>query len=235
MFETESINCTSCPTRRVCLPRDLNATDLRKFDESVKLRKNVKKGDVVISAGTTFHSIFIIRTGSFKTFLNNENGHGHLTGFLMAGNSMGFDGIGKSKYSSDATALEDSSVCVMPFPEIESLSRKIPIFQHRFLQVMSNEILRENENSIIFPQMRADQKVANFIYDLLAKLKFRGFSEKELNLKMTRLEIGQHLGLSLETISRSFSKLAKQEVLTINGRHVTIIDKPSLELICQFK
>jgi CRP/FNR family transcriptional regulator len=235
MSKTDSIGCTSCPTRHVCLPQDLNDTDLRKFNESVKFRKNVKKGDVIISAGSVFHSIFIIRTGSFKTFLNNENGYGHLTGFLMAGNSMGFDGIGKSKYSSDATALEDSSVCVVPFPAIEVLSRKIPIFQHRFLQVMSNEILRENENSIIFPQMRADQKVANFIYDLLAKLKFRGFSEKELNLKMTRHEIGQHLGLSLETISRSFSKLAKQEVLTINGRHVTIIDKPSLELICQFK
>ena len=235
MFEKNSVNCISCPTRHVCLPQDLNGTDLKKFNESVQLRKNVKKGEVIISAGSIFHSIFIIRTGSFKTFLNNENGHGHLTGFLMAGNSMGFDGIGKSIYSSDATALEDSSVCVIPFREIENLSRKIPIFQHRFLQVMSNEILRENENSIIFPQMCADQKVANFIYELLAKLKFRGFSEKELNLKMTRLEIGQHLGLSLETISRSFSKLAKKEVLTVNGRHVTIIDKASLELICQFK
>jgi CRP/FNR family transcriptional regulator len=73
------------------------------------------------------------------------------------------------------------------------------------------------------------------LYDLLAKLKLRGFSGKELNLRMTRLEIGQHLGLTLETISRSLSKLAKKEVLEINRRHVTIIDKMSLEMICQFK
>jgi CRP/FNR family transcriptional regulator len=189
----------------------------------------------MFSAGSKFHSIFAIRTGSFKTFLNNEHGYGHLTGFQMAGTSIGFDGIANSIHTSDATALEDSSVCVIPFNEIKNLSRKFPKFQRRFLINMSNEISRENKNLIHFYQMTADQKVASFLNDLLAKLKLRGFSEKELNLRMSHLEIGQHLGLTIETISRTFSKLVKKEVLTINKRHVTIINKTSLDLICQFK
>jgi CRP/FNR family transcriptional regulator len=231
----ETIGCSTCHIRHLCLPQDISDTDLSEFNQSVKLRKVVKKGGVIISAGSQFHSIFAIRTGSFKTFLQNENGHGHLSGFQMAGSSLGMDGIAKSIYTSDATALEDSSVCMIPFNEIEALSRKFPKFQRRFLIAMSDEISRENKNLIHFSQMNADQKVANFLYDLLAKLKLRGFSGRELNLRMTRLEIGQHLGLTLETISRAFSKLAKKEVLTINKRHVTILDKSCLELICDFK
>jgi CRP/FNR family transcriptional regulator len=162
MLETGSINCSSCHIRRHCLPQDISDADLSEFNQSVKLRKIVKKGEVVISAGSIFHSIFAIRTGSFKTFLSNEYGYGHLTGFQMAGSIIGFDGIGKSRYTSDTTALEDSSVCVIPFKEIEKLSRKFPKFQRRFFMTMSDEILRESKNLILFPQMNADQKVAGF-------------------------------------------------------------------------
>ena len=227
------LSCSSCHIRNLCLPQDIGRENLNEFNESVQLRKMVKRGEQIISAGAIFHSIFAIRTGSFKTFIHTENGHGHLTGFQMAGSSIGLDGIGKSKYASDATALEDSNVCVIPFNEIEKLSHRFPEFQRRLFITMSDEITREGSNMVLFSQMNADQRLAIFIFELLAKLKNRGFSGKELNLRMTRLEIGQHLGLTMETISRTFSRFAKNEVLKINGRHITIIDKPSLERICE--
>lgn len=235
MFETKNISCSTCHIRRLCLPQDISDSDLNEFNQSVKLRKTVKKGRAHVFCWLKV-SLNICHTNRrFKTFLNNEHGYGHLTGFQMAGTSIGFDGIANSIHTSDATALEDSSVCVIPFNKIKNLSRKFPKFQRRFLINMSNEISRENKNLMYFYQMTADQKVASFLNDLLAKLKLRGFSEKELNLRMSHLEIGQHLGLTIETISRTFSKLVKKEVLTINKRHVTIINKPSLDLICQFK
>jgi CRP/FNR family transcriptional regulator len=168
------------------------------------------------------------QSGFFKTVVNSDNGQSHLLGFQMAGDALGMDGIAANIHLTEATAIEDSNVCAIPFMSVEKLSRTSPKFQRKFLQFMSLEIGRENKSLIIFSQMPAEERVATFIQNLIWRLKTRGFSSSEIIMRMTRVEIGQFLGLTIETISRTFAKFSKLGILAVDKKKIRILNKSAL-------
>jgi CRP/FNR family transcriptional regulator len=196
----------------------------------VVLKKTIKKGNHLISAGMGFNALYTIRTGFFKTSIISSNGQEHLLGFRMTGDSLGMDGIATMQHHSNTIALEDSTVCVFPYAEIENMSRNSPVFLNHFFNLLSRELVRENTNQLML-QMSAEERLAGFIQDLTRNLHARGFSSSEVLLRMTRVEIGQYLGLKLETISRMFTKLAKNGVVSINRKHIHILNPSALEKI----
>ena len=147
-----------------------------------------------------------MRSGFFKTTLVMEDGRDQVTGFHMAGDMLGMDGIGPDQHSCNAVALEDSEVCVIPFGRLEELSREIDVLQQHFHKVMSREIVREHGVMLLLGSMRAEERLAAFLLNLSQRFTSRGYSPSEFNLRMTREEIGSYLGLKLETVSRVFSK-----------------------------
>jgi len=229
----ESENCMKCRTSKFCISKNLNPNELQEFNNSVHQRRMVRKGEKLLSSGMNFSSIHIIRSGSFKTLVNTISGQGHLVGFPMSGYCMGLDGFGKEKYESEAIAIEDSVVCSISVREIERLIRIFPNFLKIMMVVMSEEITRENKNMIYFSQMSAEQKLAIFIQDMIHQLMQRGYSGSEVNLRMTRFEIGQHLGLTMETISRTFSKFAKIKMLVIDNKNIKLLDTNQLKRISE--
>ncbi len=147
----------------------------------------------------------------------------------MAGEIMGLDGIVNDHHSCDAVALEDAEVCVMPFDLIEEISREVAALQHHVHKIMSREIVREHGVLLLLGSMRAEERLAAFLLNLMQRLHARGFSPSALVLRMTREEIGSYLGLKLETVSRTFSKFVEDGVLEVKQRHVRILDVDSLE------
>lgn len=225
-----NISCSKCHTREICLPMEMTEKDINDVDSIVLLRKTVKKGNYLISAGMGFNAIFVIRTGFFKTSIISPSGQEHLLGFRMTGDSLGMDGIPTRQHLSDTVALEDSNVCVIPYTEIEKMSRLSPVFLNHIFQLLSRELVRENINLLML-QMSAEERLAGFLQNLTKNLQIRGFSRSEVLLRMTRVEIGQFLGLKLETISRMFAKLSKSGVVSINRRHLHILNSAALEKI----
>jgi len=225
------ISCANCHARAFCLPKNISDYEVERINRLVQMRRTIKKGSKLIKAHMPFHAIYAIRTGFFKTTLRAEGGQEHLVGFQMVGDCLGLDGIAKQEHVADVTALEDSDICVLPYNEIENLSRVSPAFQRHFIQILSQEIVRENYNLLMLSQMSAEERVAHFIQNLTHRLRDRGFSCSEVLLRMTRVEMGQYLGLQLETISRTLSKLSKNGVLDIQQRHLRILDKGALERI----
>lgn len=221
--------CSYCSVREICLPAQLNAFEMVAADQIVHLRKTIKKGNRLFRASMKFHAIYTIRSGFFKTTLNTVHGDVHLLNFHMKGDSMGLDGIAFSRYQSDAVALEDSEVCVIPFDEIEQLSRNSPSFQRHFLQRLSQEIVREHQGLRLLSQLTALQRVAGFVHTMSHRLHAQGFSRHELLLRMTRIEMAQHLGLTQETVCRTLTKLCNSGVLSINRRHLHILNMPALD------
>ena len=122
----------------------LSDTDLQKLDEVVATRRKIKRGSNLFSNGDKFTSLYAIRTGFFKTCLASEDGRDQVTGFQMAGEIIGLDGIVNDRHSCDAVALEDAEVCVMPFDRIEEISREVTALQHHVHKIMSREIVREH-------------------------------------------------------------------------------------------
>jgi len=228
---TIKVACSSCNLRELCMPMGLKAEDLDKIDAVIAIRRKVKRGGRLYSNGEKFTSLFAIRTGFFKTCISTEDGRNQVTGFQMAGEIIGLDGIVKDQHTCDAVALEDAEVCVMPFDRIEELSREVVSLQRHVHKIMSREIVREHGVMLLLGSMRAEERLAAFLLNLVQRLHARGFSQSELLLRMTREEIGSYLGLKLETVSRAFSKFVEDGLVEVKQRHVRILDTEALKLI----
>jgi CRP/FNR family transcriptional regulator len=222
------VACSSCNLRELCLPVGLAPDDMERLDTLVEMRRAVKRGEVLYGAGESFRSLYAVRTGFFKTRVAAEDGRDQVTGFQMAGELLGFDGIGSERHTCDAVALEDSQVCVLPFGQLESLSRQFGDLQRQLHKVMSREIVREHGVMLLLGSMRAEERLAAFLLNLTQRLQARGFSPTSLVLRMTREEIGSYLGLKLETVSRTFSKFQDDGVLEVRQRQLRVLDEAAL-------
>ncbi|GAB2823505.1 fumarate/nitrate reduction transcriptional regulator Fnr [Comamonas piscis] len=223
------VACSSCNLRELCMPVGLSADQMERIDEIVATRRKIKRGSALFRNGETFTSLYAIRTGFFKTSIATEDGRDQVTGFQMAGEIIGLDGIVNDRHSCDAIALEDAEVCVMPYSSLEELSREVTALQHHVHKVMSREIVREHGVMLLLGSMRAEERLAAFLLNLVQRLHARGFSQHELILRMTREEIGSYLGLKLETVSRTFSKFAEENIIEVKQRHVRILDTDKLQ------
>jgi len=213
------------------MPVDLSSSDLDRIEDIVQKRKRVKRGEQLFRNGDSFHSLYAIRTGFFKTSVSSTDGREQVTGFQMAGEIMGLDGIVSDHHTCDAVSLEDAEVCIMPFDRIEELSREINALQHHVHKMMSREIVREHGVMLLLGSMRAEERVAAFLLNLTQRLHARGFSQSELVLRMTREEIGSYLGLKLETVSRTFSKFMEDGIVEVKQKNLHIRDPEALKLI----
>ena len=229
--EAIKVACSNCNLREICMPVGLTPDELARVDELVAIRKVIKRGATLFHTGEKFTSLYAIRTGFFKTCVSTEDGRDQVTGFQMAGEVIGLDGIVNDHHTCNAIALEDAEVCVMPFDRIEEISREINAMQHHVHKIMSREIVREHGVMLLLGSMRAEERLAAFLLNLVQRLQARGFSKSEFILRMTREEIGSYLGMKLETVSRAFSKFSDDGVIEVNQRHIQIRDAQALQRI----
>lgn len=211
------------------MPLGLTPDELDRVDDVVAARRKVKRGSTLFRTGEKFTSLFAIRTGFFKTSVVSEDGKDQVTGFQMAGEIIGLDGIVNDHHTCEAVALEDAEVCVMPFDRVEELSREVISLQRHVHKIMSREIVREHGVMLLLGSMRAEERLAAFLLNLVQRLNARGFSQTELVLRMTREEIGSYLGLKLETVSRTFSKFVEDGIVEVKQRHIRILNAEMLK------
>jgi CRP/FNR family transcriptional regulator len=225
------VTCSNCNLLELCMPFGLTPSELERVDGVVANRRKVKRGSLLFRNGDRFTSLYAIRTGFFKTCVASEDGREQVTGFQMAGEIIGLDGIVHDNHTCDAIALEDAEVCVMPFDRLEELSREVNTLQRHVHKVMSREIVREHGVMLLLGSMCAEERLAAFLVNLIERLHVRGFSQTEVVLRMTREEIGSYLGLKLETVSRTFSKLVDENIVEVKQRHVRILNVDALRHI----
>jgi CRP/FNR family transcriptional regulator len=229
--EPLKVACASCNLRELCLPVGLNARDLARLEGLVDKRRSVPRGEHLFRNGERFEALYAVRTGFFKTCVGSEDGRDQVTGFQMAGELLGLDGISSDVHHCDAVALEDSSVCVIPYNQLEGLSREFTVLQHSFHKIMSREIVRDHGVMLLLGNMRAEERLAAFLLNLTQRLQARGFSASSLVLRMTREEIGSYLGLKLETVSRTFSKFHEEGLMEVKQRQLRILDQAALQAL----
>jgi CRP/FNR family transcriptional regulator len=225
------VACSSCNLRELCLPMGLNPEEMSKLDRVISTRRRIKRGTALFSNGDRFTSLFAVRSGFFKTCVTTADGRDQVTGFQMTGEIIGLDGIVNDHHSCDAIALEDAEVCVMPFDQVEELSREFTTLQHHVHKIMSREIVRDHSVMLLLGSMRAEERLAAFLLNLVQRLHARGFSQSEVILRMTREEIGSYLGMKLETVSRTFSKFVDEGIIEVKQRYVQIKDTDGLKRI----
>ncbi|AZZ97896.1 MULTISPECIES: FNR family transcription factor [Pseudoalteromonas] len=219
-----TISCNNCSISQLCLPFSLNGSEMDKLDEIIERKKPLHKGDFLFESGSELNAIFAVRSGSFKSYTISEQGDEQITGFHLAGDLVGFDAINKMQHQSFAQALETSMVCEIPFDTLDELAGKLPKLRQQIMRLMSSEINYDQEMLLLLNKKTAEERLATFIFNLSNRFGERGFSRKEFRFTMTRGEIGNYLGLTVETISRLLSRFQKAEIIKVEGKFITILD-----------
>ncbi|WBY02476.1 fumarate/nitrate reduction transcriptional regulator Fnr [Ramlibacter tataouinensis] len=216
--------CSSCHLKDICLPCGLAGDEVERLDGLQFARRKVKAGQALYRQGDGFHYIYAVRSGTFKSSLMLPDGREQVTGFHMAGELMGLDGLAQGQHASSATALEDAEICSIPYAQLAELSTASMNLQMVVSRLMSREIVREHNLMVLLGSMNAEERLAAFLLNISQRMKARGYSPHEFHLRMTRAEIGSYLGMKLETVSRTFSAFQQQGLLEVDKRHIRILD-----------
>lgn len=227
-MQRSAINCQDCGFSQLCLPFSLNDSELNRLDDIIQRKKPLHKADMLFEAGQPQRCLYAIRTGSFKTFTLTEQGEQQITGFHLPGDIVGFDALSNQLHPSYAEALETAMVCEIPLPNLETLLDQLPRLRQQMMRLMSKDIQADQQMMLLLNRKTAEQKLATFLSQLAQRYASRGFSGSEFRLTMTRSDIGNYLGLTVETISRLLSKLDKEQLIQVNGKLISINDKTAL-------
>lgn len=223
--------CAHCNFHELCQPLGLSVEDVERITHLVSNQKSLKRGDSLYRVGKPFEAFYAIRTGFFKTDVIFEDGRTQVTGFQMEGDILGLDGVGSNVHTCNATALENSEVCIIPYSRIETISKEVHSLQRHLHQVMSREIVQDHHVMLLLGTMRSEERLAAFLINLSKRFSARGFSSSEFHLRMTREEIGSFLGLKFETVSRVFSRFQDEGLIAVQQKHIKITNRPRLESV----
>ncbi|AWL11958.1 Regulatory protein HlyX [Saliniradius amylolyticus] len=228
-FSSGTIHCQNCSFSQLCLPFSLSENEMAKLDDIIQRKRPFQKNDTLFQSGDPLTNLYAVRTGTFKTYTVTPDGEEQIIGFHLPGDVVGFDAIQNSAHRSTAMALETAMVCEIPYSTLENLSGDLPRLRQQVMRMMSQEIFADQEMFLLLNKRTATQRLAFFLSQLGRRYGERGFSAKEFRLTMTRAEIGNFLGLTVETISRLLTRFQQEGLIQVDGKLITLLDPRRLE------
>jgi CRP/FNR family transcriptional regulator len=230
-FETIRVACKNCTLTDLCLPMGLAPEDIERLDNIVKRSRPLHRGDYLFRNGERFRSLYVVKTGSVKTYAPSAEGGEQVLGFHLPGEIIGLDAIEKDAHVCSARVLETSAICEVPFARFEELSSSIPSLQHQMYRLLSKEIGHDTEMLMLLGKKSAEERLAAFLVSMSRRLHARGLSATDFYLSMSRHEIGNYLGLAVETVSRLFTRFQDEGLLNVDRKHIQLLDLDALEAI----
>ncbi len=224
----DKLHCQTCGLSSVCLPLGLSDQEITQLDSIVKRNTPHHRGDHLFRQGDTFKGVFVVTSGSVKSYYINKHGEECVVGFFLPGELIGLDAIHSRKHTCSAAVLETSSACEVPFEKLELLTSHIPSLQSQLIRLLSKEVHVDTEMVAVLASHSAEERLAAFLSSLSARYKSRGLSPREFNLSMSRTEIASFLGLAVETVSRTFSRFQEQGLLKVDRKLVQLLDMQAL-------
>ncbi|WMW82282.1 helix-turn-helix domain-containing protein [Undibacterium cyanobacteriorum] len=215
--------------RQVCellaIPAPATADD----EDTLFQHVRYKAGQRIHRIGQAFDTLYIVNSGFVKTLHIDEFGNEQVLSFPMKGDILGIDGIHKQHYASEAVALSDCDMILVPYKTFAALGRIHCELEQAMFSVMSREIVREQMMISMLSALSAEAKVARFLTNLGERFSQMGYSGRSFNLRMTRQEIGSYLGLTLETVSRTLSALNELGMISVEQREINLLDTAALK------
>ena len=223
-LEELKVSCQSCTLADLCLPHGMNGEELDALDSIVVRLNPYQPGQHLYRPGDKSHALFAVRSGSLKSYCITEDGEEQVLGFTLPGELTGMDGLGGSHYASASVVLETSSICELPFSRLEGLCNELPTLHKQMMKVVGREITADQHMLMLLGKRTAEERLASFLLSLSMRYHTRGLSETEFNLPMSRQDIGNYLGMAIETVSRLFAQFQDRGLLEVHRRQVKILD-----------
>jgi CRP/FNR family transcriptional regulator len=203
-------------------------SEVEHLDSIVQRSRPLRKNEHLFSAGDAFECVYAVRSGSLKSYTISEDGIEQITGFHLPGEIVGLDAINGGQHPSFSKALETSAVCSIPFDKLQILASELPALQKQLFKVMSQEIREDQELLMLLNKKAADERLAAFLINLSQRFGRRGLSSLKFRLTMTRSDIGNYLGLAVETVSRLLTKFQQNHYIGVQDKEIEILDITSL-------
>ena len=223
--------CNGCPQHNTCLSSNLNKQELQAFNLIAKHTKKINRGEYLYRSGDMFDTIYMIRSGSLKTSMIDEEGREQVLNFSIQGDIVGLNGLFMKSHITESKALETTFLCGISVSQYLNLATETPKLYQRLLDKMSSRIIEEEEHTLMLGTKNTDQRLASFLLNLIKRNSEHGFHSDELELNMSRRDIGNYLSAAVETVSRMFARLQDQGIIEVRGKSVRIEDLNRLEMI----
>lgn len=221
--------CGDCGVYRLCAPFGVDADKDRVLGGIIKHRGVFRRGEILFSMGQPFEAVYAIRSGSVKTYVSTDDGRVQITGFHVAGELLGLNAMSAGLYTSEARALETTSVCEVAVERLNELSRREPGLQGSLIRIMSDEIEHHQQLMLLLGKKTAEERIATYLLSLSRRFAKRHYSATEFNLSMSRSDIGNYLGIAEETVCRILSRFEDEGLVSIRYRHVVLNDLARIE------
>jgi CRP/FNR family transcriptional regulator len=222
------VSCRACSLNALCVPHSLTEKEVDIVDAVVKRSKPIQRNRTVFESGDKFTSLYAVRSGAIKTFSVDQDGNEHVISFYLPGEMFGMDAISSGQHISSAKALETTAICEIPFNRLEELSSQIRNLQSHMYRLLSKEISEDQRLQWLLSKNTAEERIGNFLLNLSHRYQQRHLSPTAFRLPMARTDIGNYLGLAVETVSRIFTRLQKSEILRVEGKEVEILNHQQL-------
>lgn len=232
-LETLRQSCADCALHDMCLPAAIDGEDLARLDRVVKRRRPLERGDVLFREGAELPSLFVVRSGTLKTSTTLPEGDVQILGFHLPGEIIGLDGLSGERHMATAEAIESATVCEVPFVRLSEVAASVPGLQLQLYRVMSREFVREQLHPVMMGRKQAMARLALFLHGFAERRRATGLDDTDLTLSMSRQELANYLGLVIETVSRLFSRLQAQGVLSVDRKRVRILDPAALDALAR--
>lgn len=220
--------CAQCSLQQLCLPAGIASHELQRLDDIVRRRRPVQQGDRLFRQGDALTSIYVARDGAFKTISISEEGEEQVVGFHLPGELIGLDALGADAHRCEAVALTTANVCEVPFDQLEIVAAQVPGLQHQLLRIIGQSVGRDQDHVGMLVRRQANERIALFLHGLSERYRNIGSAGDHFKLPMSREDIARYLGLALETVSRGFTKLQDDGVISVVGRRVEITNVAEL-------
>ncbi|HMB56588.1 MAG TPA: helix-turn-helix domain-containing protein [Arenimonas sp.] len=217
-------SCSQCSLKVLCLPASIGREDIDRLDRIVLSRRPLARGDVLFHAGQALGSLYVAREGVFKTTAADALGDLQVLGFHLPGELMGLDALGSGQHACEAQALTRADVCEVPLAQLESVASEVPGLQHQLLRIMGQSMGRDQQHIELLGRRNAQERMATFLHQLSERYRALGRPGDSFLLPMSREDIASYLGLVIETVSRTLSKMQDDGVIAVHGREMKILD-----------
>jgi len=221
----QAVSCQVCDSVGGCLAKEM-LIGHRYPDRTLKSNRGIKAGEHIFREGDDSNVLYVVRSGSVKSYLTSNDGEEQVLGFYLPGDVFGLDCSEEHGRMSSAVTLETSTVCRLPIEDLDETG-----ISEQLLKLTSSQLLRDHNLVLMLARKDADGRLASFISDLSRRYQSRGYSAMAINLSMSRQDIGNYLGLAVETVSRTLTRFQDSNLISVRRRSVEILDLKCLKVI----
>lgn len=225
-------SCKSCALSQLCLPADIGGTDLEQLDSIIGDKRPLERGKALFRQGNAFQAVYVVRSGSLKTFVEDPAGDVQVLGFHLPGEILGMGGLGRDHYLGTAEALERSNVCELPYAQLEQILNQMPALHRQLVRIVNRGAELDQDHLVMMGRLHAQERLAMFLRGFASRYERLSRDPRNLLLPMSRGDLANYLGLAMETVSRLFGRMETEGVLAVNRKNVRVLRPDLLAALC---